>query len=99
MLIIVPCFKSQYFQQTIFVYGLAKIMLGVYPIEITFISFFLATYDTLTPWHICLHGGIDGGLHFLLWDVVFVNKKKEIIFARYLTIILIQVQESFLGSS
>jgi hypothetical protein len=74
-------------------------MLRVYPIEITFISFCLATYDKLTPWHICLHGGIDGGSHFLLWAVVSINKKKEIIFARYSTIVLIKVQESFLGSS
>jgi hypothetical protein len=51
-------------------------MLGVYPIEITFISFSLATYDKLTPWHICLQGGIDGGSHFLLWAIVYANKKK-----------------------
>jgi hypothetical protein len=55
-------------------------MLGVYPIEITFISFCLATYDKLTPWHIRLHGGIDGGSHFLLWVVVSTNKKKETFF-------------------
>jgi len=62
-------------------------MLGVYLIEITFFSFCLAAYDKFTPWHIRLHGGIDGGWHFLLWAVVFANKKKETTFARYSTTI------------
>jgi hypothetical protein len=47
----------------------------------------LATYDKLTPWDICLHGGIDEGPHFLLWVVIFVDKKEETIFARYLAIV------------
>jgi hypothetical protein len=51
-------------------------MLGVYLIEIAFFSFCLATYGKLTPWHIRLHGDIDGGSHFLLWAIVFANKKK-----------------------
>jgi hypothetical protein len=62
-------------------------MLEVYPIEITFISFCLVAYDKLTPWHICLHGGIDGGSCFLLWAIVSASKKKEINFVRYSTIV------------
>jgi hypothetical protein len=62
-------------------------MLRVYPIEITFFSFCLATYDKFTPWHICLHGGIDGGSHFLLWVVVSIDKKKKIISTGYSTTI------------
>jgi len=53
-------------------------MLGVYPIEIKKISLFLATYDKFTPWQIHLHGGIDGGSYFLLWVIIFVDKKKKL---------------------
>jgi len=52
-------------------------MLGVYLIEINFFSFCLATYDKLTPWHIRLHGGIDGGSHFLLGAIVSAERRKK----------------------
>jgi hypothetical protein len=72
-------------------------MLRVYPIEITFFSFCLATYDKFTPWHICLHGSINGESHFLLWVVVSIDKKKKTISTKYSTTIakyghLIRVQ-------
>jgi len=47
----------------------------------------LATYDKFTPWHICLHGVIDGGSHFLLWVVVFVDEEKKTIFIGYLIVV------------
>jgi hypothetical protein len=43
----------------------------------------LLAYNKLTPWQIHSHGGIDGGSHFLLWVVVFVDKKKKLIFVGY----------------
>jgi hypothetical protein len=61
-------------------------MLKIYPIEITFFSFCLVTYDKFTPWHICLHGDIDGGSHFLLWTV-FIDKKKKTISTGYSIIV------------
>jgi hypothetical protein len=84
MLIVVTCSKIQCFQQVSFSFGVQQeIMLRVYLIEITSFSFCLAAYDKPTPWHICLHGDIDGGSHFLLWVVVFVDKKKQKKIARY----------------
>jgi hypothetical protein len=79
---VAPCFKSQCFQQVSFSLGVwQEIMLGVYPVEVTFFSFFLASYDKLSPWCICLMGG-HTSYHGLLFTLT--RKKK---FAGNLTIV------------
>ncbi len=98
ILIVVPCSKIQCFQQMPFSFGVQQeMMLRIYRIEIAFFSFCLATYDKFTPWHICLHGGIDGVSHFLLWVVVYIDQKKKTISIGYSTTVakyghLIKVQ-------
>jgi hypothetical protein len=72
MLIVEPWFKNQCFQQVSFSLGVwQEIMLGVYPIEITFFSFCLASYDKLSPWHICLMGG-----HTSYYGLLFILTRK-----------------------
>jgi hypothetical protein len=75
-------------------------MLGGYQIEVIFFSFCLASYDKLSPWHICLMQGHISyyGLLFLLTKFLFFARNLTIV-ARYGHPIKVQldyvVQHSF----
>lgn len=56
---------------------------GQYDISEPMILWHMDSYDKLAKWKIKIHGGMDGGTHFVLWAMVATDKKAETIFSAY----------------
>ena len=66
-----------------FLFKLGSVILTKYHIEFLFFP----AYEKLAKWKIKIHGGMDGGTHFVLWDKVATDKKAKIIFSVYKSVV------------